>query len=111
MNRNGIVIQDAADIMLQVDAYPSYNLEIGGAMVERPGVVLALILAFIPAAVGGGAAQGNPTGTISGHVADQAGLAVPGATVTAASPALQGVRTATTSENGDYIVPFASTRG
>jgi hypothetical protein len=40
MNRSGIVITDAADIMRQVDAYPSYNLEIGGAMVERPGAVL-----------------------------------------------------------------------
>jgi hypothetical protein len=52
------------------------------------------------------AAQGNPTGTISGHVADPDGLAVPGATVTVASSVLQGVRTATTSGNGDYIVPF-----
>ncbi len=75
-------------------------------MVQRRRFVLALILALIPAAAGNAAAQGNPTGTISGHVADQAGLAVPGATVTAASPALQGVRTATTSENGDYIIPF-----
>jgi hypothetical protein len=75
-------------------------------MTERVGVVFALILAFIPAAAGRAAAQGNPTGTISGRVVDQAGLAVPGATVTAASAALQGVRTATTSENGDYIIPF-----
>jgi hypothetical protein len=52
------------------------------------------------------AAQGNPTGTISGHVADPDGLAVPGATITASSSVLQGVRTATTSGNGDYIVPF-----
>ena len=33
-------------------------------------------------------------------------LAVPGATVSASSPALQGVRTAVTSANGDYIIPF-----
>ena len=52
------------------------------------------------------AAQGNPTGTISGHVVDPGGLAVPGASITVASPALQGVRIATTSANGDYIVPF-----
>ena len=52
------------------------------------------------------AGQGNPTGTISGHVADSAGLSVPGATVTVSSPVLQGVRTATTSANGDYIIPF-----
>ena len=30
----------------------------------------------------GAFAQGNPTGTISGHVSDPDGLAVPGATVT-----------------------------
>ncbi len=46
----------------------------------------------------------NPTGTISGRVVDQAGLVVPGVTVTATSPNLQGPRTALTSENGDYIV-------
>jgi hypothetical protein len=75
-------------------------------MALRLSDVLALILAISLAAAGRTAAQGNPTGTVSGHVVDQAGLAVPGATVTASSPALQGVRTATTSENGDYIIPF-----
>ena len=71
-------------------------------MLHRFVLALALVLATVAAA----AAQGNPTGTISGHVADPDGLAVPGATVTAASPALQGVRTAVTSTNGDYIIPF-----
>lgn len=52
------------------------------------------------------AAAQNPTGTISGHVADTSGLGVPGVTITASSPALQGVRATTTSENGDYIFPF-----
>jgi hypothetical protein len=51
-------------------------------------------------------AQGNPTGTITGRVTDASGLPVPGATVSVASPALQGVRTTTTSANGDYILPF-----
>ncbi|PYQ10590.1 MAG: hypothetical protein DMF80_23730, partial [Acidobacteria bacterium] len=51
-------------------------------------------------------AQTNPTGTISGKVIDPDGLPVPGATVTVESPALQGTRTATTSANGDYIIPF-----
>jgi hypothetical protein len=54
--------------------------------------MFGFILAFILAAAKGAAAQGNPTGTLSGHVDDQAGLAVPGATVTAASPALQTQR-------------------
>src|SRR5436189_1579072 len=69
-------------------------------------LLLSALWALLLASVGGAAAQGNPTGTISGHVADPDGLAVPGATVTAASPALQGVRTAVTSANGDYIIPF-----
>jgi hypothetical protein len=51
-------------------------------------------------------AQTNPTGTITGKVVDPDGLAVPGVTVTAESPALQGSRTATSSGNGDYIIPF-----
>lgn len=50
--------------------------------------------------------QGNPTGTVSGHVVDPDNLPLPGVTVTAAAPVLQGVRTAVTSANGDYIIPF-----
>src|SRR2546427_11532622 len=67
---------------------------------------ILLSLAIIGGTVTAAAAQGNPTGTISGHVTDPDGLAVPGATVTVASPVLQGVRTTTTSPNGDYIIPF-----
>ena len=51
-------------------------------------------------------AQTNPTGTLSGKITDAQGLPVPGATVSAQSVVLQGVRTAVTSTNGDYIVPF-----
>jgi hypothetical protein len=43
------------------------------------------------------------TGTISGHVIDSQGLALPGVTVNAASPNLQGIRTVTSSANGDYV--------
>jgi hypothetical protein len=43
-------------------------------------------------------------GTISGHVADSQGLALPGVTVNATSPNLQGVRTVVTSENGDFVL-------
>ncbi|HSL21044.1 MAG TPA: carboxypeptidase regulatory-like domain-containing protein [Vicinamibacterales bacterium] len=51
-------------------------------------------------------AQGNPTGVIRGAVTDPEGLPLPGVRVTVASPALQGTRSAETSMNGDYIVPF-----
>lgn len=46
----------------------------------------------------------STTGTISGRVVDQQGLSLPGVSVTVASPNLQGVRLAVTSENGDYIL-------
>ena len=69
---------------------------------DRCFLVLALTLAIAASA----AAQGNPTGTISGRAVDPEGLPVPGVVVTAASPGLQGVRSATTSSNGDYIIPF-----
>ena len=51
-------------------------------------------------------AQGNPTGTIFGQVTDPEGLPVPGVSVTAASPALQGQKAAVTTGNGDFILPF-----
>jgi hypothetical protein len=46
-----------------------------------------------------------PTGNITGHVTDGKD-ALPGVTVTATSPNLQGSRTAVTTASGDYIVRF-----
>jgi len=65
--------------------------------------ILALAFLALASAV---FAQGNPTGTITGKVSDPDGLVLPGVTVTVASPVLQGVRTAVSSTNGDYIIPF-----
>ena len=65
--------------------------------------VLLLVLCL---AMAGTAFAQNPTGTISGRVADPEGLAMPGVTVTVASPNLQGTRTVVTSANGDYIFPL-----
>src|SRR5262245_54206465 len=48
-------------------------------------------------------AQSTP-GTISGRVVDAQDRATPGVTVSVASPNLQGVRSATTSETGHYII-------
>jgi hypothetical protein len=62
---------------------------------------LLVLLSFGPAL-----AQGNPTGGVQGRITDPDGLALPGVTVTVASPALQGVRTVVSNENGDYIIPF-----
>jgi hypothetical protein len=58
--------------------------------------VAALALADVAAAQ-------STSGTISGRVVDTQDRSVPGVTVTVESPNLQGVRTAVTSENGDYI--------
>jgi len=65
-----------------------------------------LLIAVALLAVAGVATAQTTNGTISGHVADAQGLALPGVTVNASSPNLQGVRTAVTSANGDYVLPL-----
>jgi len=47
-----------------------------------------------------------PTGTISGRVVSSDQAPLPGVTVTATSPSLQGDRTVVTTENGDFIIPL-----
>src|SRR5215471_10047980 len=47
-------------------------------------------------------AQGVQSGTIRGTVRDNQGLAMPGVTVTAASPVLQGPRVVTTDNTGGF---------
>lgn len=51
-------------------------------------------------------AQTNPLATIGGRVTDPNGSPLGEVTVSAASPALQGVRTATTTPAGDFLIPF-----
>jgi outer membrane receptor for ferrienterochelin and colicin len=58
--------------------------------------VLAIVLSG-----GSAAGQGLPSATLTGRVT-QAAQALPGVTVTARSPNLQGSRSATTTLNGDY---------
>lgn len=50
-------------------------------------------------------AQGSQTGSLTGTVTDQDGLAMPGVTVTATSPASQGARSTVTDGNGVYTLP------
>ena len=71
-------------------------------MLKRLFVLMAVTALSAAPAFG----QGNPTGGIQGRITDPDGLALPGVTVTVASPALQGTRTAVSSTNGDYIIPF-----
>jgi outer membrane receptor protein involved in Fe transport len=65
--------------------------------------MMALALVVIAGTVEIGFAQGVQTGVLTGVVKDPSDLPVPGATVTATSPALQGVRTTVTDEIGAYI--------
>src|SRR5437773_4502765 len=63
-------------------------------------VFVAVLVAVAP-----GWAQA-PTGTISGHVISADGLPLPGVSVSVTGAHLQGIRTATTTLNGDYLVPL-----
>ena len=65
---------------------------------------VGLMLAALVLLAAGAASAQSTTGTVSGRVIDGQGLPVPGVTVSANSPNLQGVRTAVTSENGDFII-------
>ncbi|HEX2254222.1 MAG TPA: TonB-dependent receptor [Thermoanaerobaculia bacterium] len=63
-------------------------------------VTVALLVAAVPVL-----AQ-NPSGTLTGTVQDDSGGSLPGVTVTATSPQLQGARTAQTDVNGNYKLAF-----
>lgn len=69
----------------------------------RPLLVAAAIAMV---ALGGTSAiaQGVQTGEITGVARDTGGLVLPGATVSVTSPALQGQRTTTTDENGQFVL-------
>lgn len=49
---------------------------------------------------------GTETGDIKGRIKDDTGIALPGVEITAAGPALQGVRAAVSSRTGDYHLPL-----
>ena len=66
--------------------------------IQRLGLGLALAAALAQPS----AAQGVQTGQLVGSVKTSDGQKLPGATVTVASPALQGTRDQVTDENGDY---------
>jgi Carboxypeptidase regulatory-like domain len=72
----------------------------------RRGLLALSAALLIGLPTGAAFAQTMPTGTLTGRVTDPSGLALPGATVTVTSPALQGSRNAVTSANGDYALPF-----
>src|SRR5689334_4564074 len=61
-------------------------------------LVALLTLSFVT----GSAAQGVQTGAIRGVVKDQTGGVLPGATIEAKSPALQGARETVSDQSGAY---------
>jgi len=69
----------------------------------RVKVFLVLVCLTLSAAMAGAQV---PTGTISGRVTDSSGGVLPGVTVTATSPNLQGPRVIVTSAFGDYTMPL-----
>ena len=73
-------------------------------MTQRIGLVVVFTFLATLAVTTTSHAQGVQTGVLSGIVYDPSNLPVPGATVTATSPALQGERTAVTDEIGAYII-------
>jgi len=64
-------------------------------------VIFGIVALLAPVRAG---AQGVQTGTITGTVQSADGLSLPGVTVTASSPVLQGQRSATTDLNGVYFI-------
>jgi outer membrane receptor protein involved in Fe transport len=66
--------------------------------------VLALAAALL-LPLGALAQTSRTTGALIGTVTDPQGGALPGVTVTATSPQLQGSRTAITDEKGEYVLP------
>jgi outer membrane receptor protein involved in Fe transport len=64
------------------------------------GLAFALLWTWGPQAYG----QGNPNSKLSGRVTSGNGP-LPGVKVTVSSPNLQGTKSATTSNNGDYLFP------
>ena len=63
--------------------------------------LIAVLLLLVPI---GAFAQGVQTATLQGNVTDASGAALPGVTVTAKSPGLQGERTAYTTSTGEYVL-------
>ena len=72
----------------------------------RPPVLSAFLLVLLfPAVSGFAQSVSATTGSINGKVADSTGAVLPGVSVTISSPAMQGTRTAATSEDGSYRFP------
>ena len=74
---------------------------------RRSGLKMLAIALAICVSIGTAAWAQNPTGTLTGRVSNnEDGTPLPGVTVTATSPNLQGDRVTITGANGDYKLPL-----
>jgi hypothetical protein len=83
-----------------LDRSLQYSREGVADMKRLIGLAVCAILALSSTA----RAQGIQTGTITGIVQSSDGLSLPGVTVTATPPSLQGQRTAVTDVDGVYFI-------
>lgn len=67
--------------------------------------VCALVFGVLLASSAAFAQVSSTTGSINGKVTDNTGATLPGVTVTASSPSMQGTRTDVTNEAGEYRFP------
>ncbi len=67
--------------------------------------VYALVFSMLLASSAAFAQVSSTTGSINGKVTDNTGGVLPGVTVTASSPSMQGIRTDVTNEAGEYRFP------
>ena len=81
--------------------FTTWRISVSARLTSALAAVFAATLAVTTTAL----AQGLQTGTLSGAVRDQQDLVLPGVTVSATSPSLQGVRTTVTDGNGQYTMP------
>ena len=71
-------------------------------MRRSTALVTIMLAAILGGSVADAVAQGVQYGTIRGTVTDPQGLPIPGVTVTATSPSMQGPRTTATGPDGTY---------
>jgi hypothetical protein len=67
--------------------------------------MFSIIVALLLVSAGSALAQGEQAGALRGRLATADGLALPGASVTVASPSLQGGRSVVSDINGVYSIP------
>ena len=76
--------------------------------VGKSSAIPILLILFLACSLSPAFARQDTTGGVTGTVTDSSGAVMPGVTVTAASPIMQGTRTAVTNARGQYRFPSMS---